>query len=188
MPRHACPTEAPIYPIEGASRIRTKSVRLTKPNGSRGAETPEIFLWAGPGSLFISADLRDIALDDLQIRVSGTRLIFHGTLRSDLPPEKGGIHQAKKASGTFSHALDLPYEVNVEEAEVQNEDGLISIILKRKESMQYGDRVAQSSFKTSMQRFFGGNGDSPNNLKDEISILETLDRYLEYHLGKGFAR
>ena len=188
MSRQAHPTTASIPPIEGASRIRTKSVRLTKPNASKGAETPEILLWAGPGSLFISADLRDIASDDLQIRVSGTRLIFHGTLRSDLPPDKGGIHQAKKASGTFSHALDLPYEVNVDEAEVQNEEGLISIILKRKESMQHGDRVAQSFFKTSMQRFFGGNGDSSNHLKDEISILETLERYLEYHLGKGFAR
>lgn len=188
MSRQAHPMIASIHPIEGASHIRTKSVRLTKPNGSRGAETPEIFLWAGPGSLFISADLRDIALDDLQIRVRGTCLIFHGTLRSDLPPEKGEIHQAKKASGTFSHALDLPYEVDVDQAEVLNENGLISIVLKRKESRQYDDRFAQSSFKTSMQRFFGGNGDSSNHLKDEISILETLERYLEYHLGKGFAR
>ncbi len=39
-----------------------------------------------------------------------------------------------------------------------------------------------------MQRFFGENGDTSNNLKDEITILETLERYLEFHLGKGFAR
>ena len=54
MSHQAHPIKASIHAIEGASRIRTKSVRLAKPNGSKEAETPEIFLWAGPKSLFIS--------------------------------------------------------------------------------------------------------------------------------------
>ena len=188
MSRQAHSIRAPVPPKEDASRIRTKSVRLKRPNGSEGAETPEIFLWAGSESLFISADLRGMDPEDLQIRVSGTRLIFHGTLRPGLTPGKGGIHLTKEASSTFSHALDLPYEVHADGAEVQNENGLISIILRRKESRQPGDRVTQSAFETSMMRFFGENGVSSRTLKDEITILETLERYLEYHFGKGFAR
>jgi HSP20 family molecular chaperone IbpA len=189
MSRQAHSIKASIHPTEGVSRIRTKSMRLAQPNGSKGEETPEIFLWAGSWRLFISADLRGIDLDDLQIRVIGTRLIFRGTLRSDLPSEEGGIHQAKNASGTFTHVLELPYRVDADQVEVQNENGLISIVLKKEESRQYSDRGGQSSFTNSMQRFFGENGGSSNNeLKDEITILETLERYLEYHLGKGFAR
>jgi HSP20 family molecular chaperone IbpA len=189
MSRQSHSIKASSHPTEGTSRIRTKSMRLAQHNGSRGAETPEIFLWAEPGSLFISADLRGIDLDDLQIRVIGTRLIFRGTLRSDLPSGEGAIRQVKDASGTFTHVLELPYRVDTDQAEVQNENGLISIILKKEESRQYSDRSGQSPFTNSMQRFFGENGDSSNNkLKDEITILETLERYLEYHLGKGFAR
>jgi HSP20 family molecular chaperone IbpA len=188
MSHQAHLTKASIHPIEGASRVHTKSVRIVQPNGSRGAETPEIFLLAGAKSLFISADLRGIDLDDLQIRVKGTRLILRGTLRSDLPSEKGGIHRAKSAAGIFNHAIELPYPVDVDQAEVQNENGLISIILKKEESTADNDRDGQSSFTNSMRRFFGENGDTSNNLKDEITILETLERYLEYHLGKGFAR
>ena len=188
MSHQAHLTKTSIHPIEGASRIRTKSVRVVQPNGSRGSETPEIFLLAGAKSLFISADLRGIDLDDLQIRVRGTRLIFRGTLRSDLPSGKGGIHRAKSASGIFNHAIELPYPVDVDQAEVQNENGLISIILKKEEPVQYNDRDGQSSFTNSMRRFFGENGDTSNKLKDEITILETLERYLEFHLGKGFAR
>ena len=188
MPRFAHQTNISLPRTEGVSRIRTTSVRLNKPNGPHGAEPPEIYMWAGSESLFVSADLRDFGLDDLQIRVRGTHLTFYGTLRSDLPSEKGGIHRVKKTSATFSHALDLPYEVKGDEAEVQNENGLISIVLKRKESGQQNDRAAQSSFKASMQRFFGENGDASHNLKDEITMLETLERYLDYHLGKGFAR
>ncbi len=188
MSRDAYRTNVPVPRTEGSSRIRTQSVRLSKPNGSRGAENPEIYLWVGSGSLFISADLRDFGLEDLQIRVQGARLIFLGTLRPDLPSAKGGIPRAKQSSSTFAHALDLPYEVNGDEAEVQNENGLISIVLKRKESGQQNDRLAQSSFKASMKRFFGENGDAPHKLGDEITMLETLERYLDYHLGKGFAR
>jgi HSP20 family molecular chaperone IbpA len=189
MSHQAHPMKASSHPIEGASRIRTKSVRITQPNGSKRAETPEIFLLAGSKSLLISADLRGIDLDDLQIRVRETRLIFRGTLRSCLPSGKGGIRQAKIASGTFTHVLELPYRVDPDQAEVQNENGLISIVLKKEKSRPSGDRGKQSTFTDSMQRFFGENGDSSDNpLKDEITILETLERYLEYHLGKGYAR
>lgn len=188
MSRYARQTNIPVPRTEGASRIRTQSVRLNKPNGSRGTENPEIYLWVGSGSLFVSADLRDFGLEDLQIRVQGARLIFLGTLRPDLPSAKGGIRRAKQFSTTFAHALDLPYEVDGDHVEVQNENGLISIVLKRKESGQQNDCAAQSSFKASMKRFFGENGDAPHNLGDEITMLETLERYLDYHLGKGFAR
>jgi HSP20 family molecular chaperone IbpA len=188
MSRYAHQANVPVPRTDGASRIRTKSVRLNKPNGSKGTENPEIYMWAGSESLFISADLRDFGLKDLQIRVQGARLIFLGTLRPDLPSAKGGIHRVKQASTTFAHAMDLPYEVDGDHVEVQNENGLISIGLKRKESRQQNDRAAQSSFKASMKRFFGENGDAPHNLGDEITMLETLERYLDYHLGKGFAR
>ena len=101
MSRQAHSMKASIHPIEGASCIRTKSVRIAQPNGSRGSETPEIFLLAGSKSLFISADLRGLDLDDLQIRVKETRLTFRGTLRSNLPSGNGEIHRAKSSSGVF---------------------------------------------------------------------------------------
>ncbi len=187
MSRYAYRTNVPVPRTEGANRIRTKSVRLNKPNGSNGTENPEIYLWVGSGSLFVSADLRDFGLEDLQIRVQGARLIFH-----DLPPGRAararGNPPAKPFLDGFTHALDLPYEVDGDHVELHNENGLMSIVLKRKESGQQNDRAAQSSFKASMKRFFGENGEAPHNLGDEITMLETLERYLDYHLGKGFAR
>jgi HSP20 family molecular chaperone IbpA len=191
LSRHAHQTNIPVPRNEGASRIRTKSVCLKKPSGSsgsKGTENPEIYLWIGSGSLFVSADLRGFDLEDLQVRVQGARLIFLGTLRPDLASGQEGIHRAKQSSTAFAHALDLPYEVNGDEADVQNENGLISIGLKRKESGTQKDRLAQSSFKASLKRFFGENGDASHTLGDEITMLETLERYLDYHLGKGFAR
>ncbi|OPY91546.1 MAG: Hsp20/alpha crystallin family protein [Syntrophaceae bacterium PtaU1.Bin231] len=189
MPRHAYRANVPLTRAGGLNRIRTKSVPLNRPNGSGGIEAPEIYMWAGSGSsLFISADLRDFGLEDPRIRVQGTRLIFEGTLRPESPTGNGGIQRAKKSSTTFIHALDLPYEVNDDEAEVQNQNGLISIVLQRKESGQQDDRAPQSSLKASMQRFFGVSGESSRSLKDEITMLETFERYLAFQSVKGSAR
>ena len=188
MSRYARQAKASLPRGEGAaSRIRTRSVYLDRPDGSRGTEAPEIYMWAGTESLFVSADLRRFGLDDIQIRVQGMRLIFHGTLPPDLPAEKGEFRGERKSSRTFRHALDLPYEVHVDEAEMQNENGLISIVLKRKASPPR-DRVAQSSFLASLERFFGENGNSSRpGLKDEITMLETLERYLAFQSVKGSA-
>ena len=189
MSRYAYRTNISLPVTEGVSRIRTKSVCLNKPNGPQGTEVPEIFMWAGSESLFVSADLRSFGLDDLQVRVQGMRLIFLGTLRSASRPERRGSRRTENSSTTFYHALELPYEVRDDEAEVQNEDGLISIVLKRKETGRQTGRAAQSSFQASMQRFFGENGDSPRNrLKDEITMLETFERYLAFQSVKGSAR
>ncbi|HRT63117.1 MAG TPA: Hsp20/alpha crystallin family protein [Syntrophales bacterium] len=188
MSRHAYRADVPLPRAEGLSRIRTRSVSLSRPNGPGGTEAPEITLWAGSDSLFVSADLRGFGLEDLQIRVEGTRLTFHGNLRSDLPSGKREHHRVRRPAKTFSHALDLPFAVDDDEVEVQNQNGLISIVLKRKASGRQNDRAAQSSFKASMQRFFGVSGEASRSLKDEITMLETFDRYLDYHLGKGFAR
>jgi len=188
MPRHAYRANVPLTRAGGLNRIRTKSVSLNRPNGSGGIKSPEIYMWAGSKSLFISADLRNIGLEDLRIRVQGARLIFDGTLRPDRPTGEGRIRRAKQSSTMFTYALDLPYEVNDEEVSMQNENGLISITLKRKESVRQNGRAAQSSIKASINRFFGEDGDSSRGaMKDEITMLETFERYLAFQSVKSSA-
>ncbi|NPV04112.1 MAG: Hsp20 family protein [Syntrophaceae bacterium] len=145
-------------------------------------------MWAGSEGLFISADLRDLGLEDLRIRAQGMSLIFDGTLRPELPNAEGGTHRAKKAPAAFSHVLELPYEVNGDDIDVQNENGLVSIVLKRRDSGRQNSRAAQSSFRASIRRFFGENESTPRSLKDEIAMLETIERYLAFQSVKGTAR
>ena len=71
--------------------IRTESIRLPSsdrrraPSGRSGdKEEPGITLWAGPKALFINAVFPGIDLNDLQISITGTRLVFSG-----LTPQPG---------------------------------------------------------------------------------------------------
>ena len=156
-------------------------MRLAQTKSFEEEKTPEFILWAGPEYLFISADLRKIALEGLEIRLSGASLIFNGRLRSDFESENEVMDHAKNAPEIFSHFLDLPYAVDADRTEVENEDGLISIILRRKNEVLQNN--LPSSFLESLRLLGGENGESSSRLEDEIMILETLDRYLEYQRG-----
>ena len=86
-----------------------------------------------PKVLFINAVFPGIDLEDLQISITGKRLVFSGPLRADTAVKKG----RRRPRGTpknFSHSVELPYPVDADRAEVRKENGLISIILKKDES------------------------------------------------------
>ena len=111
--------------------IRAESIRLPLPGRPGEREDPGITLWAGPKALFINAMFPGIDLNDLQIRITGARLVFSGTLPSDRTIEKPGRRRTRRNPAVFSHSVKLPYPVDADRAEVCKENGLISIILKK---------------------------------------------------------
>ena len=111
--------------------IRTESIRLPSSGRSSEREEPGITLWAGPKVLFINAVFPGIDLEDLQIRITGTRLVFSGFLRQKPVIGKSGRRRPQSTPENFTHSVELPYPVDADRAEVRKENGLISIILKK---------------------------------------------------------
>lgn len=116
---------------ERAGFIRAESVHLPPSDRPGEREDPGITLWAGPKALFINAVFPGIDLNDLEIRITGTRLVFSGPLTSDAAMKKPGRRRVQRTPITFSHSVKLPYPVDADRAEVRKEKGLISIILKK---------------------------------------------------------
>jgi len=171
--------------------IRTESIRLpssdrrTAPSGRSGEkEEPGVTLWAGPKALFINAVFPGIDLEDLQINITGTRLVFSGPLSPDTI-RKAGRRRAQRNPTLFSHSVELPYPVDADRAEVRKDNGLISIILKKDESgARDGNGRLESSIMNSMKRYFGDFGRSTNKRAEEDRILQSLEKYFEYIGGK----
>jgi HSP20 family molecular chaperone IbpA len=97
----------------------------------REGEEPGITLWAGPKALIINAVFPGIDLNDLQISITGARLVFSATLPSDRAIEKTGRRRVRRNAAIFNYSVKLPYTVDADRAEVRKENGLISIILKK---------------------------------------------------------
>jgi HSP20 family molecular chaperone IbpA len=176
---------------ESTGFIRTESIRLpssdrrTAPSGRSGEkEEPGVTLWAGPKVLFINAVFPGIDLNDLQIAISGTRLVFSGPLGAETAIKKGR-RRLQSNSKHFTHSLELPYPVDAERAEVRRENGLISIILKKAPSTAGdGNARLESSIINSMKRYFGDNGRSSDKRAEEDMILQSLEKYFSYIGGK----
>jgi HSP20 family molecular chaperone IbpA len=168
--------------------IRTESVRLPTPD-RRGApsgrygekEEPGVTLWAGPKALFINAVFPGIDLNELQISITGKRLVFSGFQRPNPVSGKTGRRRPQSAPMNFSHSVELPYAVDADRAEVRKENGLISIILKKDESSaRDGNARLKSSIMNSMKRYFGENGRPADPREDENRILQSLEKYFTY--------
>ena len=165
--------------------IRTEAVQMPPSDLPSQGEDPGITLWAGPKALFINAVFPGIDLNDLQISVTGMRLVFSGTLTSDTAIEKPGRRRAQRSPIIFSHSVDLPYQIDADRAEVSKKNGLISIILKKDESRTHaGNARLESSIMNSMKRYFGDNGRSSDKRAEEDMILQSLEKYFDYIGGK----
>jgi HSP20 family molecular chaperone IbpA len=168
--------------------IRTESIRLPS-SDRRGAtpvrpiekEEPGVTLWAGPKALFINAVFPGIDLEDLQISITGKRLVFSGLQRPNRASGKNGRRRPRSSPLKFSHSVELPYAVDADRAEVRKENGLISIILKKDESpARSGNGRLESSIMNSMRRYFGENGHPADPREDENRILQSLEKYFAY--------
>jgi HSP20 family molecular chaperone IbpA len=172
--------------------IRTESIRLPSserrnvPSGrSVEKEEPGVTLWAGPKALFINAVFPGIDLEDLQINITGTRLVFSGFLSPAPAIGKSG-RRPQTAAESFTHSVQLPYPVDAGRAEVRKENGLISIILKKDEPGNHdGNARLQSSIMNSMKRYFGDNGLSSDKRVEEDMILQSLEKYFAFIGGKA---
>jgi HSP20 family molecular chaperone IbpA len=170
---------------ERSGFIRTESINLPPSGGPGEREEPGITLWAGPKALFINALFPGIDLNELQIRITGTRLIFSGPLPPDAAGKMPRRPGARRTPAFFSHSVQLPYPVDANRAEVRKENGLISILLKKEESRaRDGNARLQSSIMKSMKRYFGDNGRSSDKQAEEDIILQSLEKYFAYIGGK----
>jgi HSP20 family molecular chaperone IbpA len=168
--------------------IRTESIRLPSserrdvPSGRSGEkEEPGVTLWAGPKALFINAVFPGIDLDDLQISITGKRLIFSGPLRSATTTKKAGRRRPQTTPEKFHHSVELPYPVDADRAEVRKENGLISIILKKDESgARDGSARLESAIMNSVKRYFGDYGRSSDKRAEDDMILQSLEKYFAF--------
>jgi HSP20 family molecular chaperone IbpA len=98
------------------------------------AEEPGITLWAGPKVIYVNALFPGVDLEELQIDVAGTRLMFRWFMHSGGFCGRSGRRRTRGIVKKYTHAVELPYRVDAGRVDISKESGLISIILKRDDS------------------------------------------------------
>lgn len=124
--------------LSRAGGALTHYVRAAR-RGRGDQEFPEWALlasevWETGLSVIVRIELPGMAKDDLDISISGTTLVVRGEKRSTGDPKDRRYHLMERAFGRFEREFALPHSVDSRRAEVSYQDGVVTVILPKKEA------------------------------------------------------
>lgn len=102
-------------------------------NGRRAAAYPPLDLWQDADNLYVEAELPGMAMDDLEIYVSGGNQLSLQGQRKPPAVEKGNWHRQERGYGQFSRVVTLPDMVDADHVQAQLRDGVLTITLPKRE-------------------------------------------------------
>lgn len=93
---------------------------------------PAFNLWADDEGAVLTSELPGVALDNLEITVSGRDVTVKGGRKEEIEPEQKMI-RAERVAGQFERAFQLPYQIDSERVEAKLTNGALEITLPRAE-------------------------------------------------------
>ena len=96
--------------------------------GMLAAET-----WETAHSIIIRVELPGIAKEDLNVSIDGNTLRIRGHKREESEHEGRFYHLTERAYGKFERNVHLPRDIDSERAEIAYENGVLRVILLKKE-------------------------------------------------------
>jgi len=104
--------------------------------GLRGyaAGYPGVNLWEQGDAAYVEAELPGLAMEDIEVLVTGNELTISGERKIGAAPEGAGYQRRERAAGRFSRTLTLPWEVDAEKVQATLHDGVLTITLPKCES------------------------------------------------------
>jgi len=98
------------------------------------AEFPALNLWEEKDALYLEAELPGLALEDLEIFVTGhTQFTLKGERKAPTV-EKGVQHRQERGFGSFTRTLTLPFAVDENKVEARFENGVLKVRLPKHEA------------------------------------------------------
>jgi HSP20 family protein len=83
-----------------------------------------------------TADLPGIKEDDLNISLTGNRLVISGKREAEESKEEGQYHLYERSYGQFSRSFSLPEGVNSDEVSAHLKDGVLTVTVGKKPEVQ----------------------------------------------------
>lgn len=125
-------------PLSGMNRLHQDMNRLFQDMSSRTprfaqASYPQLNLWEDDENFLVEAELPGLALDDLELIVTGGSQLSLKGERKQPEPENAKWHRHERGFGTFSRTVELPSPVNADEVSASFSNGVLTITLPKSE-------------------------------------------------------
>jgi HSP20 family protein len=94
---------------------------------------PAVDILENEDELVVKADLPDVKLEDVDIRLENGTLTLKGERKFENSEEKGGYHRIERSYGSFTRCFSLPDSVDTEKVKAEYKNGVLSVTLPKLE-------------------------------------------------------
>lgn len=114
--------------------------------------SPAVDIVETQDALTLKADLPDVKLEDIDVRVENQTLTVSGKRRFEKDENVKGYHRIERSYGDFVRSFAIPQTVDTEKVAADYKNGVLTVSLPRKESAKPRQvRVAVTASETTNQ-------------------------------------
>ena len=106
---------------------------LNEPRGTR-PWSPAVDILETENELVLKADLPDLKLEDIEVRVEDGTLTMRGERKFEKEEKSKGYHRIERSYGSFSRSFSLPDTVDSEGVAAAYKNGVLTVTLPKKEA------------------------------------------------------
>jgi HSP20 family protein len=106
---------------------------LNEPGGAR-PWSPAVDIYETENELILKADLPDVKLEDIEVRVENQTLTLKGERKFEKDDSIRGHHRIERAYGSFERSFTVPASVDAEKVAAEYKNGVLTVRLPKKEA------------------------------------------------------
>ena len=106
---------------------------LNEPRGTR-PWSPSVDILETADELVLKADLPDVNLEDIEVRIENQTLTLKGERKFENEETTTGYHRIERNYGTFVRSFTLPASVDAEKVAAEYKNGVLIVKLPKKEA------------------------------------------------------
>lgn len=106
---------------------------LNEPRGTR-PWSPPVDIFETENELILKADIPDVKLEDVEVRVENQTLTVKGERKFQEDEPVRGYHRIERSSGSFVRSFTVPASVDPEKVAAEYKNGVLTVKLPKKEA------------------------------------------------------
>src|SRR2546422_3692494 len=119
------------FPVTFRSLEDAITRMLSEPRGGR-PWSPPVDIYETENELVLKADLPDVKLEDIEVRVENQTLTLKGERKFE--ESDGSYHRIERHYGTFVRSFTVPATVDAEKVKAEFKNGVLTVTLPKKEA------------------------------------------------------
>ncbi len=147
-------TSLTIDPMHGLRLFEDAVTRMMSEPRTNRPWSPNVDILETEDALIVKADLPDVKIDDIDIRVENQTLTLSGRRKFEKEENLKGYHRIERSYGEFVRSFAVPSTVDTDKVAADYRNGVLTVTLPRKESakprqvkvaVQDGDATAKQT-------------------------------------------